>query len=143
MCNPPVMTTDIDFLIYTEKLAEAVLELVMSGYRESNFKHYRDSGEPNKPIACFRRGKINVILTANYGYYRDFETATHICKRYNVRYKLARVTVYEGLRKAFDKSHDFWELAGIPELQQLVLNFCGPYGAAYHKVYRLQHGLDK
>lgn len=144
VCNPPVMHTDVDFLIYVPNIKTTNTEWLLTccKYKESLMSDYRMTFA-TKPITCFRRGVVNLIVTWNEDYYRGFRTATHICKRFNVRHKMERVTVHEALNGAFDKGHDFWELKSYPELQQLILNFCGPHGATYHKVYRLQHGLDK
>src|SRR6185503_13028251 len=54
VCNPPVLNTDIDFLVYCPPGIRPIIS--RAGYKESANYHYRHG-------ASYRKGKINLIVT--------------------------------------------------------------------------------
>lgn len=132
ICDPPVMNTDIDFLIYTEKCIDEIL--IIGNFKKTPFVDYVN----NSPVKfdAWRKGKINLIVTSTLEYTERFQTATYICKMENIKNKWARVCIHEALR------HNCKDYYSIPkQLHTLLKSFNGPYGNVLHQAYRAKHGL--
>jgi hypothetical protein len=67
-------------------------------------------------------------------------TATYLCKKYNLLRKSDRILVYEALRGVDVKMY-IWQ-DEIPELTRLLNSFSGPYRIPLIKTYRAKHGLN-
>ncbi len=136
VCNPPVLNTDIDFLVFCEDDVSSAL--LAAGYKKSNYREYFSRGEIDvNAFAAWRRGKVNLIVTSNVKYAETFHTATYICKQQNVEHKYQRVTIHEVVRGTMPADHVVWN----DELKALLASFQGEHGHAIHKLYRVQHGL--
>lgn len=138
VCSPPVMRTDIDFLVYTEKSTETFLTLVEAGYKKSEVASYRGMTDSSE-FDAWRKGAVNLIVTSSLHYAETFQTATSICKTYNVREKWHRVIIHETLRGNDLIGDSISDL--MPPLRQLILPFRGVHSNAIHKAYRAKHGL--
>lgn len=137
VCSPPVMFTDIDFLIYTEVSIAGVL--ILTGYKESEITDKYNGLTLTGDFQAWRKGNINLIVTSSRKYAETFHTATHICKLHNVRVKFDRIIVHETLRGNDPK------LIGSrwfpTEMNKLLGKFKGEHGASIHMAYRAKHGL--
>ena len=140
VCNPPVMTTDIDFLVWCEK--ELEVKLAKLGYRKSMVNNGYGAmvdAYPNANFLSLRKGKVNLIVTTDRKFADGWVVATHICKKYNFRWKWNRVQVYEALRGNFEPD---WFPEGFDrDLIDLLASFNGYYGNTMLQAYRAQHGL--
>jgi hypothetical protein len=134
------MTTDIDFLVYSDQEIET--KLFKAGYRKSMVSNGYGTmidAYPDADFKALRKGKVNLILTYDRKFADGWVVATHICKKYNFRWKSNRVWVYEALRGNFDPN-------SFPEgfdrdLIDLLASFNGYYGNTMLQAYRAQHGL--
>ena len=133
VCDPPVMGTDIDFLVYSEVDVDSTL--LVAGYAKTILQYPMDGDQFN----AWRRNKENLIVTSSVKYAEGFHTATHICKTKNIRSKFARVLIHEALRGTWDDAI-LWD---DKQLRDLLASFNGPYGHAIHQAYRAQHGLGR
>ena len=61
VCNPPVISTDIDFLVYFEKETE-----IPVGWKN-------DGSYPPGDLSSFRRGSENLIITTNANNIHNFK----------------------------------------------------------------------
>jgi hypothetical protein len=135
VCDPPVMATDVDFLVFSADSVDC--KLLSAGYVETPFADYRGlvlSGD----FSAYRRGVVNLIVTSSVKYAEGFHTATHICKSRNVRDKWYRVLIHEAVRGKMT-TIDIEDIGA--DLKMLLANFNGPYGHAIHKAYRAQYEL--
>jgi hypothetical protein len=59
VCNPPIMGTDIDFIVYNEHDLEAFL--TKEGYSRSTLKEYLYCEKFN--FLTVRKGRVNLIVS--------------------------------------------------------------------------------
>ncbi len=143
VCNPPVLSTDIDFLVYDELNID--LELARAGYMITSLVDYIGSGingSADWPFTCWRKGRLNLIVTPSRRFADRHVMATFICKEYNVRDKIARVFIHEVLRGNANPQ-DYKIVFNNKELPALLLKFTGPNGPTMIEVFRAQKGLIK
>lgn len=81
VCTPPVLTTDIDFLVYSD--TEVGVPLMNAGYQLTPF---RDYGISNGRFFSYRKGVINLIVTADQKFAERHNMCTHYCRLHNVRH---------------------------------------------------------
>lgn len=150
VCSPPVFGTDIDFLVLNE--ASIDKKLLSLGFVKTEWKDYSGSGVDERPISTWRKRSVNLIVTPSQEYAETFHTATHICKKYNLRAKYHRVLVHESLRGEHDVEalrlailhKTFPEGIRFPvEVANLLDVFRSDYGKALQKAYRAQQGLEE
>lgn len=137
VCSPPALSTDIDFLVYSD--ADLSAKLVAHGYNKSTYweLYFSDVGGGNEFVS-WRKGVVNLAVVPTRAFLEKNLTATHICKARNIRRKYHRVLVYEALRGTLlamaDNSLD-------PELRSFLESLNGPHGHAIYMAYRIQNGL--
>lgn len=131
VCNPPVLGTDIDFLVYCDD--GAIDNLIIYGYIETKMKY-----GGSKPITCFRRGKVNVITTKDRDYFIAFEVATHLVKQFNLRNKLDRVALHEIVRGG-EMFESYWWPSS--EVKKAADYFRSPHRATLVRAYYAKHDL--
>lgn len=138
VCDPAVMNTDIDFLIYNKTGCSAVL--AVAGYkRSSDEMKYADE----KQFKTYRKGWVNLIVTQSLTFATGFHTATYICKRWNVLNKDKRILVHAAFREN-EYYPDSCKAIGLDvEILELLAAFNGPHGHTLHMAYRAQHGLER
>ena len=138
VCNPPVLITDIDFLVYSEDdLRDRFEELK---FTETTWAHY--SAEPDdSDFTLWRKGPINLITTNNKEFADEFNLATHIVKAHNVRNKAARVAVYDILNEV--DMYDDYPNSLSKELIQFCNKLTGPYKDSLRAAYMAKHNIPK
>lgn len=136
VCDPPVMNTDIDFLVYSETHING--KLVLGGYKMTSLEEYAHVIDKSK-FKCWRRGKVNLIVTHDRPFAEAFQTGTYISRVFNVGAKRTRVVIHGTLRGE-DWAFEFANTN--PQIVQLLEKFSGPNGNTMHKAYRAQHGLE-
>ena len=143
VCDPPVLTTDVDFLVYhtNQSIAE---RLTMAGFVMSDFTSYRTNLKITN-FSAWRKGKLNLIVTNNLNYAETFQTATYLCKLHNVTNKNDRVYIHEMLRgeEQFDHNTVHWAFNsngadGVRDALELIRR---PYAATLQKAYRIKNGI--
>lgn len=149
VCNPPVFGTDIDFLVYVDGYTEAHYaekDLKKAGYVISSGDQYIRTGYPDTDIInCFRKGIINVVLTCSYSFTKGHVIATHLVKKYNIREKLDRVSVYEALRGNWQRWYEngLDRYPNMPaELRSILDGFNGVYGGSLKEAFIIKHRLE-
>ncbi len=94
-CDPPVLDTDIDFLILIkQENLETVHELLGQTGWTSHYDQYTGPKKDIKPFRAYRKGKINYILTWDDDYHRRFLEASSLAKRFNLLNKADRVDLF-------------------------------------------------
>lgn len=144
VCNPPVMRTDVDLLVYSRD--NISVQLMEMGFKLSELKNYIGSNVNNDSDWIFfswRKGAVNLIVSPSKKFVERHITATHLCKNRNIKDKTERVVVHESLRKN-------WPITGenCPsmyladgELKMFLQQFDGPHANTIYMAYRAQHGL--
>ena len=89
ICNPPVTTTDIDYMYYVNDLEQAVDALHKQDFLLCGREEYEFIG-----WTAMRKGNINLILTDNLVYYNKFEAATELAKKRNLLEKKDRIELF-------------------------------------------------
>lgn len=135
VCSPPVYGTDIDFLIYSEAFIGNML--IENNYVMTSLKEYAHIIDKSK-FSCWRRGKVNLIVTWDRAFAEAFQTGTHISKSFNVKHKRQRVVIHGTLRGE-DWKYEYPNME--PAIVQLLETFQCQHGHALHKAYRAKHGL--
>jgi hypothetical protein len=130
-CSPPPMFTDIDFLVHADVIDARLLFL---GFKPSIRNEYHTTSE-DWPFRSWRRGNVNLIVTPSKKFVDYFRVSTHICKKWNVRSKLARVAIFEGTRGGIDMNgYD------VPyPIVQLIKSFNTDHGHTMVQLYKAQH----
>lgn len=137
VCSPPVMFTDIDFLVYCED--NLGTELILNGYAVSSKNEYLNG--QGDIFFSWRKGPVNLIVTSSKAFMEAHIAATHICKTRNFQRKYSRILVYEALRGTFERAEVLKYLDR--DLAVFLENANGPYGRAIIKAYIIQKGLEQ
>jgi hypothetical protein len=141
VCNPPVLTTDIDFIVYYKhNLAE---DIYYNSYTISNSTEYMCAGQEDKFIS-YRNGILNLIVTSDADFADGYLIATHICRRFNLRLKEERVIVHRVARDNYNYDSlvdGYLDPIKNLELKTLLKNFNGQYRETIKKAYMLQHNI--
>ena len=90
ICDPPVLNTDVDYIIYTETQTELFYYLVDTGWSLCGNAEYEGQGE----FTAYRKGKFNYIITSNLVYYLRYCAATELAKKLNLLNKADRVELF-------------------------------------------------
>jgi len=103
-CNPPVLDTDADYLVFVcptfEKSANNCLSDLVKYFDQNGFiwegsEHYQDMSENS--FTSWRKDNINLIVTKNYNFCKNHINATALCKALNLLDKRDRVTVFQAI----------------------------------------------
>lgn len=92
VCNPPVTTTDIDFMYLVYDLEETTSYLKTQGWTMCGVNEY--TGKNISQWSAFRKGKINLLITDNSDYFDKFEAATELAKKRNLLNKRDRIRLF-------------------------------------------------
>ena len=90
-CNPPIVDSDIDFLILCHLHGMDTIEEYMLGdrYRECSIKH------PH--FKSFRRGRLNVTVTCQPIFFHKSLLAHKLAKRFNLLDKRDRIALFHAI----------------------------------------------
>lgn len=96
ICNPPVETTDIDYIIYCkpEDWNSVITKTRSLGFtaQASYFSEYSESAKTQ--FISFKKDKLNYIITPHDEYFDKFVNATELAKRLNLLEKEARIELF-------------------------------------------------
>ena len=96
-CDPPVTTTDEDYIILVDDVEKTCNELSMKGFqhcsRYPNLKH---------KFVAMRYQKINFIITYDEVYYLRYVSATEMSKKMNLLEKEDRINLFHAI---LDEDH--------------------------------------
>lgn len=105
-CDPPVMNTDQDYLIYTPLYIDP--DLQQAGYvkfkvdlanisQASTQSIPKKGGTPDDTFVSWRRGDINLIVTQSRKFFLKHKVAGFVCKNLNLLSKDDRIMVYHAI----------------------------------------------
>ena len=94
ICNPPVLDTDIDFIVCAKDEDKLHSFLVKNGFVQSiqDEEEYDLEGEG---FSSYRKENINLIVTVNYEWYLKWTNATILAKKLNLQKKEDRITLFK------------------------------------------------
>lgn len=101
ICDPPVTTTDIDYVVLVEK---GQIDSLVPRLEEGGWK-LDGSMIPGKPseFRSLKKDNINYIVTDNPDFYESFCKATQIAKDLNLLDKKDRVKLFRIVMREFYK----------------------------------------
>lgn len=94
ICNPPVIDTDIDYIIYTNEDIKLDTFLKCEGFIES-CKDREEYDLTDEGFYCYRKENINLITTTSFPFYLKWVTATKLAKKLNLLNKEDRITLFQ------------------------------------------------
>lgn len=89
ICNPPVVDTDIDFVVYSPTLAKLHEWCVVNGFK-TNFEDYAI-----EEFRSYKRGVINLIVTNDATFYKRSVKATEVARQLNLLDKQQRIDLFD------------------------------------------------
>lgn len=92
ICDPPVLDTDLDVVLLVRSDVQGALEA--AGYSRTS-KGYGDSSELGIGFITFRKGDVNLIVTASPELYRRWCVATSCAIALNLRSKPQRIALFQ------------------------------------------------
>lgn len=118
ICNPPVLDTDHDFIIYTDNLRNLRKELEYLGYVYSNkdLEKYKlgktDPFQMYNSFDAYRHPTTedNLIVVGNAVDFKRWRVATQIATELNLRDKANRVMLFRAIRSGgvlFQSAEEF------------------------------------
>ena len=96
ICNPPVTDTDIDFVIYTNEETKLDTFLKCEGFTKSSPEE-EDYDMENEGFSCYRKDKLNLIITTSHTWYHKWVLATTVAKNLNLKVKADRVMLFKAI----------------------------------------------
>ncbi|WP_287178065.1 hypothetical protein [Mesorhizobium sp.] len=98
-CNPPPLDTDQDYLVEMpsdeQSISRVVGLLTDARFRwEGDTEHYQSAANE---FMSWRRGDINLIVTASAEFARRHRAATHVCTRLNLMVKDDRIALFQAV----------------------------------------------
>lgn len=97
-CDPTPTDTDEDYLVQvpSPRVPDVMVGLNECGYSwEGSSEHYQfkiDDG-----FSSFRKGRVNLIVSANPFFVERHQVATHVCKRLNLMNKKDRIALFQAV----------------------------------------------
>ena len=111
ICHPPVINTDIDYVVYTKNMDELIEILKSEGWSPSATKEYDIEGDfmslKKRSMSIFPEASnesqplIDLIITDNEKLFSAFISATRIAKELNLRVKDDRVELFRIVKDSF------------------------------------------
>lgn len=89
ICNPPVLNTDIDFVILSADW-DKLHDWCEQNAFKTNFEDYAI-----EEFRSYKRGPINLIVTDDPTWYKRFAKATNLAKQLNLLDKQQRVDLFD------------------------------------------------
>lgn len=94
ICDPPVLDTDIDYIVYTNEETKLARFLLCEGFTQS-CPEEEDYDMESEGFSCYRRGNLNLIVTTSSSWYNKWVLATRVAKALNLRNKSDRVMLFK------------------------------------------------
>lgn len=123
-CNPAPTDTDQDYLVEAKDdqrtISEVVNRLQSFGFRWEGGEHYQQAMAGD--FMSWRRGEVNLIVTANSAFADRHRTATTLCKRLNLLVKDDRIALFQAVLYG-----NRWDGGGrkpaMPEIKEAEIAF--------------------
>jgi len=97
VCNPPILDTDVDYIILVSSITGACAELGKNGFR-----HCSQYPNLNGKFLAMRKGELNFIITVDHIYYLRYVAATELSKIMNLKEKEDRINLFHAI---LDEDH--------------------------------------
>jgi hypothetical protein len=94
ICDPPVMDTDEDYVVWVGNTTKDRLEA--DGFVCTTLCSDGDYDDM-QDFVTYRRGKINLITTESGTFYGYFNAATSLAKRLKLNRKEDRITLFQAI----------------------------------------------
>lgn len=94
ICNPPVLDTDVDFVISTTEETKLHKFLISKGFEQS-CEDEEEYDMTSEGFTCYRKSNVNLIVTTNYNWYLKWVEATKLAKKLNLLQKEQRITLFK------------------------------------------------
>ena len=116
ICNPPVLNTDIDFIVLTtqENYWDLVNTLSMAEWEEGGSRPKPTPAEYQSTLeieyygfASWKKGNVNLIITTSEDFYNKFVKATELAKKQNLLKKEDRVALFQKI--LYGNSIPLWQ----------------------------------
>mgnify|MGYP003393553556 CR=1 FL=1 len=98
ICNPPVTTTDEDWMFLTKDMVEGTTYLIENDWVICG-EEYSDKRGVN--WLALRKDKLNYLLTDDEVYFEKFLEATEIATKLNLLNKSDRITLFNLVLRDF------------------------------------------
>lgn len=92
ICDPPVLDTDDDWLVYSKDRFGDVESLLAA---ENFSTQSQDYGGPRSRFTSWRKGDLNLIVTGDSEFAKKHRLATEICKHMNLLDKEDRIAIFQ------------------------------------------------
>lgn len=90
ICDPPVLTSDIDYLVLTDNFT--AYKDILS---EDDWTDYDKYDDRNSAFILFRKGCHKLIVTESLQWYLKFAAATELAKKMNLLDKDQRIFLFD------------------------------------------------
>jgi len=94
ICSPPVLDTDIDYVIYTNEETKLDTFLKCEGFTKT-CPEEEDYDMESEGFSCYRKDNLNLIVTTSSCWYNKWVLATQVAKKLNLRNKADRVMLFK------------------------------------------------
>lgn len=93
VCDPPVLNTDRDFVIYSKKADDLVAFLYENEFTTTSTEGYHSENNCNIFISL-RKDNLNLIVVEDYDFYLKWVEATELAKKLNLKEKQQRIDLF-------------------------------------------------
>ena len=94
ICDPPVRNTDVDYVLLVPDRDQFWADALSVGYDQTSKDEYEGLCAD---FTCYRRGMLNLIVTDDVHFYRQFCLATAAAKQFKLNDKHDRITLFQGV----------------------------------------------
>jgi len=94
ICNPPVLDTDEDYVIYTNKESQLRKWLLANGVTQS-CEDKEEYDLESEAMDCYRKDNINLIVVYNKTTHSKWVVATKLARKLNLLKKEQRITLFK------------------------------------------------
>lgn len=93
ICDPPVLNTDRDFVIYSKKADDLVAFLYENEFTTTSTEGYHSENNCSTFVSL-RRDNLNLIVVDDYDFYLKWVIATELAKKLNLKEKQQRIDLF-------------------------------------------------
>lgn len=95
ICRPPPLDTDEDWVLLVSDVAAFGMEALLEGWSGSPVA--LDAAKYPHGFASYRKGELNLIVTAGEDFFQRFIAATSVAQRLNLHSKEDRVALFQAV----------------------------------------------
>lgn len=96
ICSPQVVDTDKDFVVLIDvPMLDFSKALAVAGYKFSGDESYQLGADGDFEFECYRKGDVNLIVTADAVFYNKWIEATELAKNMKLNNKDQRIRLFQ------------------------------------------------